>query len=222
MCGRYTLTVRLEDLQDLLPGVELPDEIAPRYNVAPTQSMPIALNVEGRPVLTPARWGLIPHWAKDASIGSRMINARSETLSVKPSFREPFRKRRCLVPATGFYEWRKEPGQARKTPFLIRMPGGRPFVFAGLWDAWTSPEGPVRSFTIVTTSPNDVMAPIHDRMPVILPASTHAAWLDPAPRAPEELPALLVPFAGRLETVQVSTAVNNPKHDAPDCVEAIA
>lgn len=218
MCGRYTLTVTIDDLHALLPGFEIRAEPVPRYNVAPTQLMPVAFNDER--AVTPARWGLIPSWAKDAAIGSRMINARAETLAEKPSFRDCFKKRRCLVPATGFYEWRKEEGKTRKTPFLIRAPEGQPFTFAGLWDAWRSPEGVIRSFTIITTSPNERVAPIHDRMPIIVPASDRESWLSADAREPSELASLLTPYAGELEILEVSTMVNSPANESPDCLQA--
>ena len=218
MCGRYTLTVSVQDLHDLLPGFEIQGEVSPRYNVAPTQVMPIAWAIDDTRIVGPARWGLIPRWAKDESIGSRLINARAETLAEKPSFRDAFKKRRCLVPATGFYEWRKDEGKTRKTPFLIRAPEGKPLTFAGLWETWQSPGGAIRSFTIITTSPSAAVAPIHDRMPVIVPQSARQAWLAPGARDAGELSALLVPYAGPLEFIEVSTKVNSPANESPECL----
>jgi putative SOS response-associated peptidase YedK len=227
MCGRYTLSVTVSDLQELLPDFEVQGTLSPRYNVAPTQVMPIALvgnDAGATRLVSPARWGLIPRWAKDRAIGSRLINARSETLAEKPSFRDAFKKRRCLVPATGFYEWRKDEaregakGPARKTPFLIRAPGGRPFTFAGLWEDWMSPEGVTRSFTIITTAPSEAVASVHDRMPVILPAEARETWVATAPREAPDLRRLLVPYAGELELIEVSTRVNSPANDSPECL----
>ena len=215
MCGRYQINVTLEDLQELLPGFELRVTPEPRYNVAPTQVVPVAFNDER--VVRPAKWGLVPRWAKDPSIGSRMINARAESVHEKPSYREPLARRRCLVPVTGFYEWSTLEGAPKKTPHLIRVAGGRPFALAGLWDEWSSAEGPVRTFTIVTTAANPAIAPLHDRMPVILPREAWDAWMDAGPKPAQELLPLLVPFAGDLEIRQVSTVVNSVKNDGAEC-----
>ena len=220
MCGRYTL-VRLADLSDLFPWVtdDVPDA-PPRYNIAPTQ-----------PVLAVANdkpdhydfffWGLVPPWAKDTSVGSRMINARAETLAERPAFRTAYRQRRCLIPVDGFYEWKKSPEpKGKKTPMYVRMKSGKPFAFAGLWETWTSPDGsPLRSCTIVTTSPNKLMSTMHDRMPVILPPEKFEAWLAGGERSPEELDPLLAPYRDEeMEAGPVSTLVNSPKNDGPDCI----
>ena len=167
-------------------------------------------------------WGLIPSWSKDAAIGARMINARGETAADKPSFRTPFRSRRCLILADGFYEWKRV--GVGKQPYHIRMRDGRPFAFAGLWDRWAPPGGdPVDSCTIVTTSPNDVLAPIHDRMPVILPPAQHALWLDPAVRERERLQEILQPFdSSSMVAYPVSARVNNPRNDDRDCIAPLA
>lgn len=223
MCGRYTLTVEVDDLLDAMPGLSASPEVrqalAPRYNVAPTQRVAAVPN-DGRHAIELFQWGLVPSWADDPKIGSRMINARSETLAEKPSFRNAFRKRRCLVLADGFYEWKAVPGQKTKQPFHVRMKSRAPFALAGLWETWRPPEGePLRSCTILTTSPNALMAGIHDRMPVILPAGEVERWLDPKDRQPAELADLLVPFAPELmEAVAVTTRVNSPAHDSPDCL----
>jgi putative SOS response-associated peptidase YedK len=168
------------------------------------------------------RWGLIPFWAKEASIGNKLINARAESVAEKPAFRSSFKKKRCLVPADGFYEWKKE-GQS-KQPYLIRRRDRHPFAFAGLWSTWKNPEGAlVDTFTILTTSPSADVRALHDRMPVILGRHDFALWLDPKVDDALSLQALLVPAPeGNLETLPVSRAVNSPAHDAPDCVQPLA
>jgi putative SOS response-associated peptidase YedK len=169
-----------------------------------------------------ARWGLVPFWAKDRAIGNRLINARAESLAEKPAYRDSFKKRRCLVVADGFYEWQKVDG--RKQPWLLRLRDGGPFGFAGLWSVWREKASgdELESCTIVTTSPNELAAPIHDRMPVILPRERHAEWLDPAAE-PSSLAALLEPFpALKMEAYPVSTWVNAPQHDDRRCVEPLS
>lgn len=226
MCGRYVLDATLEDLEELLPGWEV-GEIAPRWNVAPSQPVAVALN-DGMRRVTQARWGLVPWWANDAAIGSRAINARAESAAAKPAFREALERRRCLVLATGFYEWRPAARRGgRKRPVLVRRPDGKPFAMAGLWDEWRPKGAPsskpkLRTCTILTCDPSPDVADLHDRMPVILEAGDHATWLDPAPRPPAGLAPLLHPYRGPLALRDVSVAVNTPDHDAPDCVEPIA
>ena len=217
MCGRFTLTVTVKDLQEILPALEAAEAILPRYNIAPTQPVPVVAN-DAPTRLATFRWGLIPRWAKDASIGSRLINARAETLAEKPSFRDAFKKRRCLVFASGFYEWKKVAGSTRKQPYLVRAQGGRPLAFAGLWEEWRSPEGPLRSFTIITTPPNEQMRELHDRMPAILAPSSFDAWLA---REPASLAPLLAPTSEPLVLTPVSTRVNSPGYDGPECIEAL-
>ena len=199
MCGRFTLTTD--------PGVVARrfgappyhgGGTTPRYNIAPTQ-MVITVTDDGARQLEQMRWGLIPRWAKDASIGSKLINARAETLAEKPSFREALRRRRCLIPADGFYEWVAVPGLKRKQPMRIGLKSGEPFAFAGLWDEWRSPEGtPLRTCTIVTTTPNELIATLHHRMPVILTSEAERRWLDPAVTDPEALLPLLAPYPAEL------------------------
>jgi putative SOS response-associated peptidase YedK len=186
-----------------------------RYNCAPTQNLAVIAN-EAPDELRFYRWGLIPSWAKEASIGSKLINARAETLAEKPSFRQAFRSRRCLVPATGFYEWKRDAG---KTPYHVRMKNGDPFCFAGLWEQWKDPAGEeVRSFTIITTTPNSLMAPIHDRMPVILSRQDEARWLSPLPGP--SLEEMLRPFqAQMMEAYPVTKRVNSPANDIPQILE---
>jgi putative SOS response-associated peptidase YedK len=222
MCGRYTLSSKGDELALLFDLQEVP-QIPPRYNLAPTQEAAV-VRVErpGEPRrLDLLRWGLVPYWAKEASIGNRMINARSEGVADKPAYRWSFRKQRCLIPVDGFYEWKKE-GKG-KQPYLIRRKDGKPFAFAGLWARWQDPEGsPLETFTILTTDANDLIRPLHDRMPVILDPKDFDVWLDPALEDRERLQPLLVPFeSGPMETFPVSRAVNSPVHDAPDCVEPL-
>jgi putative SOS response-associated peptidase YedK len=221
MCGRYTLTVSGRVLAELFELDEV-HEIAPRYNIAPSQQVPIVrLGANGGRLLEPARWGLVPSWAKEVDAGARLINARAETLADKPSFRNALKRRRCLLPADGFYEWRAT--GAGKQPYLIRFGDGRPFAFAGLFEHWRSPEGDtLLSCTIVTTAPNPVVAALHDRMPVILPRQRHEQWLSAAELDRVQLAELLVPHpAADMEAFPVSRRVNNPNVDDPACVARV-
>jgi putative SOS response-associated peptidase YedK len=219
MCGRYTL-IRLADFTDMFPWIRAPQhEVPARYNVAPTQAVAVVANEE-KPRVELFHWGLIPSWAKDPAIGNRMINARLETLAEKPAFRNALKRRRCIIPASGFYEWKKNPDGKTKTPMYIRMKGGEPFAFAGLWETWHDPSGSeVRSCTIITGPPNELVAPIHDRMPAILRAEDYKRWIDPNPHEPAELTSILGPYpAGEMEVFAVSSAVNNPRNDRADCI----
>ncbi|MEM8964154.1 MAG: SOS response-associated peptidase [Acidobacteriota bacterium] len=220
MCGRYTLSTDPGELLTEL-GVE-PEAIQPRFNIAPTQSLPVVRATksgDGRE-LAYLRWGLVPSWAKDEKIGNRMINARSETAAEKPSFRSAMKRRRCLIPTDGFYEWKKE--GSVKQPYHIHRADRRPFVFAGLWERWSRGEQPLDTFTILTTSPNPFMASLHDRMPVILPTETWNRWLDPAIEG-KDLGDLLVPYPGDdFAATKVSRMVNSPANDRPACIDAIA
>lgn len=223
MCGRFTLTVTPEQLQTAFPGLQVPDTVAPRYNIAPTQ--PVAVIANNRPNhLDFFVWGLIPSWAKDPAIGSRMINARAETLAEKPAFRAALRRRRCLIPASGFYEWRADPGQKSKTPLYICLADGAPFAFAGLWENWNGPDGSsILSCTIITTGPNALMETIHNRMPVILPPAAYAQWLDPGEQPAEGLLPLLQPYpAEAMQAFPVSRLVNSPGNDSPQCILPLA
>jgi putative SOS response-associated peptidase YedK len=193
--------------------------LMPRYNIAPTQDVPIVRltrDGSGRELIM-ARWGLVPFWADDLKIGHRLINARRESVHTMRPFREAYSRRRCLVPADGFYEWRKE-GKTRQ-PMLIRRKDQAPFAFAGLWERWTNPAdgSVVRSCTIITCPANELVAPIHDRMPVILAAEHHGGWLDPAATDPQSL---LVPCpADSLEAFPVNPRVNKPQHDDSECIQ---
>lgn len=219
MCGRFTLTIPSDELAAAFPDFVVPENQDPRYNIAPGQNILAVPNTAER-VASLYRWGLIPHWAKDPAIGHRMINARAETLNEKPSFRTSFRSKRCLLLADGFFEWRKE--GTHKTPFYIRLKQGHPFGMAGLWDIWRSGSGElVRSCTIITTSANDIVAPIHDRMPVILDAADYPLWLSvPETVSPEDLQRLLrkPSPSSAMEAYAVSSTVNSPANESPECV----
>jgi putative SOS response-associated peptidase YedK len=224
MCGRYLLDAQPDLLRRAFGlGGEEPPDLAPRYNIAPTQRVPIVrAGEDGRRETVVARWGLIPPWAKDPAIGARLINARAETIEEKPSFRAPFRaKRRCVVPASGFYEWQR-PAEGPKRPHVIRRKDGGPVGFAGLWEPWTDPGTgeTVATFTIITTAANELAAEVHDRMPVILAPEDYGTWLEaPAPIAAD----LLRPCpAAWLEAVPVSDRVNSPRNDDPSLAEPSA
>jgi putative SOS response-associated peptidase YedK len=219
MCGRFTLTVDPADLQDAFPQLIFPEKYAPRFNISPTQPI-LAIPNDSKNIADFFVWGLIPSWAKDPSIGSRMINARAETLAEKPSFRAGLKYHRCLILADGFYEWKSQPGTKTKLPHFFHLKSGKPFAFAGLWETWQSPDGSsVKSTTIITTAPNELMAPIHNRMPLILPPDAYAQWLDPAARTYESLQHLLVSYPAEEMTAHpVSTLVNSPANDRADCV----
>jgi putative SOS response-associated peptidase YedK len=220
MCGRFTLAADSRQIQDAFPWLNVPAGIQPRYNIAPTQPVAVVPN-DGKNQLDFFLWGLIPSWAKDATIGSRMINARAETLAEKPSFRSAFRRRRCLILADGFFEWQQTPGSKNKTPMFIRFTSGKPFAFAGLWENWNAPDGSqVLSCTIITTQPNALMQPIHNRMPVILEETAFPVWLDAAEKDPETFNSLLKPYAAdELVVFPVSRLVNSPANDVPQVLE---
>ncbi len=220
MCGRFTLAVDREQLEERFSFQATALAVTPHYNIAPSQPVLAVIGAEERRGGF-LRWGLIPSWAKDPSIGDRMINARAETAAEKPSFRRALQKRRCLVLADGFYEWKKE-GKS-KTPMYIRLQSHQPFGFAGLWETWQSPDGAkIHSCTILTTEPNALMAPIHNRMPVILSRAGEAVWLDSSIEAPAQLLPLLVPYPPEaMEAYAVSTTVNSPRNDTPGCIEPL-
>ena len=218
MCGRYSLISPVESVVRLF-GLDCRPNLPPRYNIAPNQEVPVVRDRGGGRTLDYMRWGLVPPWAKDAAIGQRMINARAETVMEKPSFRNAFKLRRCLIPADGFYEWKKE-GKS-KVPQYIRLKSGEPFGFAGLWETWSAPSGErIQSCTIITTKPNGLIAEIHNRMPVILPRNVEAQWLDPDIEDPQKVLPLLSPYPeDEIEAYAVSTVVNSPRNDVATCVE---
>ncbi|MEM7034842.1 MAG: SOS response-associated peptidase [Chloroflexota bacterium] len=221
MCGRFTLTSDAQKIAEVF-GVEVPDNFPARFNIAPSQ--PVAVIANNNPQkLEMFHWGLIPSWAKDPKIGSRMINARGETLAEKPSFKHAYKRRRCLILTDGFYEWQKNPNTKAKTPMYIHLTSGEPFALAGLWESWHSNDGSnILSCTIITTSPNEFMVDIHNRMPVILPTDAYDRWLDPTEQTPDKLNDLLVSYPAELMTAYpVSTFVNRPINDTPQCIEPV-
>jgi putative SOS response-associated peptidase YedK len=220
MCGRFTLTADLEQIAERFSFRATQLALQPHYNIAPSQPVLTVIGAEERRAGFP-RWGLIPSWAKDPSIGDRMINARAETLAEKPSFQRALQKRRCLVIADGFYEWQQE--GKKKTPLYITLKSREVFGFAGLWESWKSPTGDtIHSCAIVTTAPNAFMTSIHQRMPVILSRAAEAQWLDRSIEDPARLLALLTPYAdGEMSAYAVSSAVNSPRNDSPVCIEPV-
>jgi putative SOS response-associated peptidase YedK len=227
MCGRYTLRHTTQQIVARFEVAEVIDATfaemrtdAPRYNIAPTQ--PVAVVTENSPrVLEMMRWGLVPSWAKDPSIGNRLLNARAETLTEKPSFRTALSRRRCLIPADGFYEWKKQGKD--KQPVCIHRKDDALFAFAGLWDEWISPNGsPLRSCTIITVGPNNVMASIHNRMPAMLCPEDERDWLNGSIKSVPDLLSLLAPYPDEeIEAYSVSNTVNSVGNDVPACIEAI-
>ncbi len=222
MCGRYTLSQPGDILKDLGVPAKEQVELAPNYNVAPTQEVPIVrADANGGRHLAIVRWGLIPFWAKDEKIGNQMINARSESVADKPAFKNAFKKRRCVLLADGFFEWKKQ-GSA-KQPFHIFLEGHQPFVFAGLWERWTKGPEPIESCTIITTDANEKVAEVHDRMPVILPAEARDIWLDESVQDPELLTSLLRPYpAAAMAFAPVSRMVNSPRNNSPEILRPMA
>lgn len=220
MCGRFTLRAPPSVIAEQFRLFDV-EPLEPRYNIAPTQMVAAVRQLEGERhrQLAWLRWGLVPSWATDIAIGNRMINARSETVAEKPAYRAALRKRRCLVVADGFYEWEKS--SKRKTPHFFRMRDDRPFGFAGLWEIWEGAENSViESCTLLTTEANDLVRPIHDRMPVIVGPEDYSRWLDPALQTPKELEPLLRPYPSNLMQAQaVSPHVNSPAHEDPKCIE---
>jgi len=222
MCGRFTLSVDPADLQTAFPEFVFPAQNIKRYNIAPSQPVLVLPN-DGKSTADYFVWGLIPMWAKDASIASRLINARAETLAEKSSFRGAYKYKRCLIFANGFYEWKSQPGTKLKIPYFIQLKSGQPFAFAGLWDEWHAPDGSqVKSCTIITTEPNALMSTLHNRMPVILPPAIYTQWLDSAPQKPETLQNLLTQYPAEEMTAHpVPTLVNSPANDRPELVMPI-
>ncbi len=229
MCGRFTLILEPEEVQNELHLGKMPEEVKPRFNIAPSQPIAVVTDPQTRDVQL-FRWGLIPFWAKDPAIGNRMINARSETLAEKPAFKTALARRRCLILADGFYEWfhpegRGPEGKSKgKTsspsiPYLFRLASGKPFAFAGLWDTWRSPEGEtISSCTIITTTANEHLSRFHERMPVILDQDNLWKWLKPEATIPE-VTSLLIPYpSDQMASHPVSPKVNSPAFDTPECI----
>ncbi len=222
MCGRFTLTVSPDELQAAFPNFHIPVDIPPSYNIAPSQPIPVIIN-DGKNNLDFYRWGLIPSWTKAENFGKfNLINARSETVAEKASFKSSFRRRRCLILTDGFFEWSKSSSGKGKNPYYITLKDQSPFAFAGLWDLWYSSEGdPLKSACILTTTPNDLLKPIHNRMPVILPPESYADWLKPEEGRPEDFQSFLTPYpAAVMQAYPVSTFVNSPKNNSPQCIQA--
>lgn len=219
MCGRLTLRVPAKKIAELFQVPE--PTLVPHFNIAPSQAVPAVRGTSAERELVFLRWGLLPHWSKNANFTTNLINARGETVAEKPSFRKSFRERRCLVVADGFYEWRTV--NKKKQPYFIRFQDDRPFGIAGVWDRWQKGDAePIESCTLITTEPNDVIKPIHDRMPVILDPKDFDDWLDPEAREPEFLQELLRSYPGEaMEAFEVSKVVNSPQNDVPECIEAV-
>jgi putative SOS response-associated peptidase YedK len=219
MCTRYVLLK--EHLRELLArlGLEADPNFVLRYNIAPASFVPVVRKPQGRGhEVAPLRWRLVPAWAKSDESATQLVNARAETVASKPSFRDALRQRRCLIPATGFYEW--EHRGRSKQPWVFRRRDEQPFAFAGLWESWRAPDGvPLETFAIITTEPNDLMRPIHDRFPVMLAPDAFAQWLDPRVTEPAELaPLLRAPPSETLSAVAVSRHVSNVRHEGPECL----
>ena len=223
MCGRFTQERPASDLADIFAAEPLVDDPGPRYNVAPTDETLVVVQREERRAITSYRWGLVPHWATDLKTGSRMFNARAETLTASPAFRDAFRRRRCLVPVDSFYEWKRE--GAIRQPYRVVREDGRPMALAGLWAGWKDPstEQVRRTFTIVTTTPNEAIAGLHDRMPVVVPDDAWDRWLHPTAAEPRELLAMLQPTDDiPLRIYAVNRYVNDVRRDGPDLIEPLA
>jgi putative SOS response-associated peptidase YedK len=222
MCGRFAFYSAHDATRDLFALPDGTPAIEPRYNIAPTQYVPVVrVDAAGERRLSMLYWGLVPHWAREKSIGAKMINARSETLAEKPSFRVAYRKRRCLVLASGYYEWQALP--SGKQPWFIRRPDGRPFAMAGLWESWSEPEGDrdaaLESCAIVTTAAAGRIADLHHRVPAVLAPADYTSWLDPALSDAAALAPLLGgPRDGDLEPISVSRRVNNARNEGPELI----
>lgn len=222
MCGRFTSYHSNSEIAKAFDLADVP-RLEPRYNIAPTHAVATILHSDSQSdrEFKWLRWGLIPHWAKEQKIGNKLINARVETVAQKPSFRSAFRHSRCLIIASGFYEWQR--AEHQKQPFYIQHIDGLPFALAGLWSTWQSPElETIDTCTIITTKANEIMQPIHQRMPVILKSDDYEKWLDPTIQQPELLQSLLQPYdSNKLKAYPVSTLVNNPRNDTPECINSI-
>lgn len=222
MCGRFSQQRPASELAEIFAAEPLADDPGARFNVAPTDDALVVVQREERRAIVAYHWGLVPHWAKDLKSGSRMFNARAETLTTSPAFRDAFKRRRCLVPVDSFYEWKRE-GSIRQ-PYNVVREDGRPLALAGLWAGWRDPETEEvrRTFTIITSRPNEAMGDLHDRQPVVLADDAWDRWLDPSPAEPGELIAMLEPSdAVALRIYAVSRAVNDVRRDGPDLIEPL-
>src|SRR5262245_51633091 len=219
MCGRYRLSRRKQIIEESFDTADWQDDWSPRYNIAPTQPVPVIRQHPKEPVrqISLMKWGLVPNWARDASIASSTINAKSETASEKPAFRDPFKYRRCLIPADGFYEWKRS--GSSKQPYCFEVQNGEVFAFAGLWDGWKDADGQwIKTCSILTTLPNAVTATVHNRMPVILDRECYELWLDPSVTSVEVISELLKPFDARLmRCYPISAKVNHVANDDEEC-----
>ncbi len=216
MCGRYTLTKPIKAVANYFSCLKIDLQFAPRYNIAPGQVLPVVLSIQGKPELKGFRWGLVPRWAAGKKAFKPLINARAETIHEKPSFKDSFRTQRCLIPADGFIEWKKQ-GNG-KTPHYISMKNQALFAFAGLWSETPTEGEPLRSYAVVTTEANSILQSIHHRMPVILSQNTCEDWLSPS-NTPEELQKLLVPLhSDKMEVRPLSSMINSAKNDVPECL----
>ncbi len=221
MCGRYTLKTPIDVLAEYFEAEDYPSSLAPSYNIAPTQEVVVVVEEDDERKLEVFRWGLIPSWAKDPAIGNKMINARAETVSEKPSFRSAFKKRRCLIVADGFYEWQKTDNG--KQPYHFKMKDSSPFAFAGLWETWDKEGEEICSCSIITTEANDLMGEIHHRMPVILHPENYGAWLDRGFDEKEALIDLLRAYpSDEMEAYAVNRKVNKPSNNEPSVIEPAA
>ena len=221
MCGRFVLKDTIKDLSTFFQVDNIHDLfLLPKYNIYPGQNVPVIIMEEGKKFIM-MRWGLVPSWSNDPMIGFQMINARAETLSQKPSFKSSFKKHRCIIPCSGFYEWEKL-DKKTKVPYFIRLKNRKPFALAGLWDRWKKDGGNLTTFTIITTAANKIIEPIHDRMPVILKSKIHDLWLNPDITDTDTINDFLKPYpSDEMELYKISTIVNNPKNDSPQCIEPI-
>ncbi len=222
MCGRFTNNAKPEQIKtEFNVGVKNPNLFQPRFNIAPSQMIDVVLAPESERILSQLKWGLVPSWSKDAPTSKGLINARAETITEKPSFREAFKSRRCIIPASGFYEWQKK-GTGAKQPFYFYLNDKDVFGFAGLWEEWLDKQTGelLETCTIITTEANEVLKPVHERMPVILKAESYDEWLDAKVKNTEKLQRLLVPYpADEMNSHVVSRSVNIPDSDSPDLVK---
>jgi putative SOS response-associated peptidase YedK len=222
MCGRFTNKAKPEQTKkEFKVGAKNSDIYQPRYNIAPSQMIDVVFEPETERILSQLKWGLVPHWAKDSEIGNRMINARAETISEKPSFREAFKSRRCIIPASGFYEWQKK-GTGAKQPFYFYLKEKEVFGFAGLWETWLDKQTgeELETCTIITTEANEVLKPVHERMPVILKPESYDEWLDAKVKNTDKLQELLKPYPSKeMDSHAVSTNINYPSKDSPDLIK---